>query len=215
MTPQEVITEVRNLVQDTMTPYRYSDAFLLGFVNQIVKQIALVRPDLFTEIGDIPTVPDTVVQSCPSDSQRLVELFHVKGGGVIAEISRLVLDHSTPEWAAEASGTPVNYARHPRNPNQFFLYPRPAAGVVLVGEYVRSPPTYAIDEEVELLPDAYLPAVVNGTVWLVESVDNEHISSGRAKLFQDMFMQSLGINLQARPVTDDEAAGMDAKRVIQ
>ncbi len=31
MTPNEVITEVRRLIQDTRTPYRYSDAVLLGF----------------------------------------------------------------------------------------------------------------------------------------------------------------------------------------
>ena len=49
MTPAEVITEVRRLVQDQLVPYRYSDTVLLGYVNQSLQRLALrlqanVRP---------------------------------------------------------------------------------------------------------------------------------------------------------------------------
>jgi len=44
MTPNQIIAEVRNLIQDTRVTYRYSDAVLLGFVNQTIKRMVLASP---------------------------------------------------------------------------------------------------------------------------------------------------------------------------
>lgn len=214
MTPADIITEARVLVQDTRTPYRYSDALMLGWVNQTLKRMAVLRPDLFSFIGDIPTTANTVLQSCPSDSLRLVEIFQIKNGDAVTEVNREILDQMHPNWVNEAAGTPVNFMRHVRSPNKFFLYPRPAAGVVLVGEYAQVPPAYTINQTITALPDAYLPVAVDGVVFLAESVDNEHVNSGRAKLFQDSFNQTLATGLQVRSITDTEQGGMDPKQVI-
>jgi hypothetical protein len=40
VTPADIITEARVLVQDTRTPYRYSDTLMLGWVNQTLKRMA-------------------------------------------------------------------------------------------------------------------------------------------------------------------------------
>ena len=213
MTPAEVIAEVRNVVQDTRATFRYSNTLLLGFVNTTIKRMAILRPDLFTVIGDIPVTANTVVQDCPAGAVRLVEIFQVKNGDVITEVSREVLDQTYPEWRTETPGTPVNYMRHVRNPTQFFLVPRPVNSVVLVGEYVASPTTYTINQTIDL-PNAYFPVLVDGTVFMAESVDNEHVNSGRAKLFQDSFTQLLGVGLQSRSVTDTEEGGLDPQQVI-
>ena len=214
MTPQDVITEVRRLIQDESIPLRYSDTVLLGFVNGTLKRMAVLRPDLFSLITNIPTTAGSVVQSCPSDSVRLVEIFQVVNGNAVTEVSRDMLDQSTPGWVAEASGTPVNYVRHVRNPNRFFLYPRPTTGTQLLAEYIQSPPAYTIGQTIALLPDAYLATVVDGTVYMAESVDNEHVNSGRAKLFFDSFTQSLGVGLQSRTITDTEEGGLDPRQVV-
>lgn len=214
MTPADIINEARVLVQDTRTPYRYSDTLMLGWVNQTLKRMAVLRPDLFSYIGDIPTTANTVLQSCPSDSLRLVEIFQIKNGDAVTEVNREILDQMHPNWVNEAAGTPVNFMRHVRSPNKFFLYPRPATGVILVGEYAQVPPAYTISQTITSLPDAYLPVAVDGVVFLAESVDNEHVNSGRAKLFQDSFNQTLATGLQVRSITDTEAGGMDPKQVI-
>lgn len=214
MTPSQVITEVRQLIQDVRTPFRYSDVVMLGFVNDVLKRMAILRPDLFSFIGDITTTPNTVLQSTPADSVRLMEIFQVKNGNAMTEVTRDTLDQTVPSWVSEPAGTPINFMRHVRNPNRYFLYPQPAAGVVLVGEYVRSPINYGLNDTVNDLPDAYFSAVVDGTVFLAESVDNEHVNSGRAKLFQDSFVQSLGVSLQSRSITDTEEGGLDPKQVI-
>jgi hypothetical protein len=214
MTPADIITEARNLVQDTRAPYRYSDTLMLGWVNQTLKRMSVLRPDLFSFIGDIPTVANTVLQSCPSDSLRLVEIFQIKNGDAVTEVNRDVLDQMYPNWVNEAAGTPVNFMRHVRSPNKFFLYPRPSTGVVLVGEYAQVPPAYTLSQTIALLPDSYLPIAVDGVVFLAESVDNEHVNSGRAKLFQDSFAQTLATGLQVRSITDTEEGGMDPRQVI-
>lgn len=214
MTPSEVITQVRLLIQDTKTPYRYTDAVLLGFVNQTLKRMVMLRPDLFAVIADFATTTNTVLQSCPADSNRLIEIFQVKTGNAITEVNRETLDRTVPGWVNETAGQPVNFMRHVRNPNRFFVYPRPEAGVVLVGEYAQTPPNYALNDTITYPTDAYFTAVVDGTVYLAESIDNEHVNSGRAKLFLDSFVQTLGVDLNARSLTDTESGGQDPKQVV-
>ncbi len=214
MTPNEVITEARRLIQDTKAPYRYSDAVMLGFVNHTIRRMVILRPDLFSTIEDVATTEGSFVQSLPAGAVRLVEIFRVKNGNALTEVSRETLDQSTPDWAATTAGTPVNYVRHVRNPLQYFLYPPPAKNVMLVAEFIKTPTAYTIDASISVLPDAYFPVLVDGVVFLAESIDNEHVQSGRAKLYQDSFSQMLGVSLQTRTVTDSEAGGMDPKEVI-
>lgn len=208
MTPSLVITEVRRLIQDENTPVRYSDATLLGFVNQTLKRMAMLRPDLFTTVADIPTVSGQVYQAIPAAGSRLVEIFGVSGGNAIEEVNRDEFDRAYPAWQSDSAGTPTKYMRHTRNPKGFFLYPRPQAGVQLLAEYVVSPPDYTLLQAIINPADEYFSTIVDGTVFLAESVDNEHVSSGRAKLFYDLFVQSLGVSGQARELTDTERSGI-------
>jgi hypothetical protein len=212
-----VIAEVRKMLQDTSTNavlQRYSDAELLGFANQALKRIAVLRPDLFAKIAEFTTTAGEVLQTAPSDSLRIMEVFRVKDGAAIRETNRLTLDQTYPDWANDDPGATVNWMRHPRNANRFFIYPKAPASQILIIEYSQSPKTYSLGETVELLADAYFPVVVDGTIFLAESIDNEHVNSNRAQLFQQSFVQALSTNFQARPVTDTEEAGLQQNQVV-
>lgn len=213
----EVIAETRRMLQDTSTDpalQRYSDAVLLGFANQTLKRIAILRPDLFAYMGEITCTAGTVIQSAPVDSIRIMEVFRVKDGASIRETNREILDQTYPDWANEDPAPCVNWMRHVRNTNRFFIYPPSPVGQILVAEYAQTPRTYEADEDIELLSDAYFPVVVDGTVFMAESIDNEHVNSNRAKLFQDSFMQALATAFQARPVTDTENSGLQKGEVV-
>ena len=210
----DVITEVRRIIQDTNTPYRYSDDVLLGFANQALKRIAVLRPDLFAYIGDITCTDGEVVQSAPSDSIRLIEVYRVKNGNGVIETNREALDQAYPTWMNDAAGAAVNFMRHVRNPNKFFIYPKAPTGQVLVGEYAQTPPDYDGVTPVALLPDAYEPVVIDATVFIAESVDNEHVNSQRAQLFQSSFTQALGVAAQSRAITDPERGGLQEEDVV-
>ena len=204
----DVITEVRRILQDENAPQRYSDTVLLGFANQALKRISVLRPDLFAFMGTVTCVQNEVLQSAPSDSIRIMEVFSVQGGEGVIETNREVLDQSYPQWINDTAAACRNFMRHPRNPNKFFIYPKAPAGQTLVVEYAQSPPVYDGTTTVALLPDAFLPAVVDGTVYLAESVDNEHVNTGRAELFLKSFTQALGVSASNRIFTDTEAAGL-------
>ena len=203
----DVITSVRRLVQDETTTYRYSDTFLLGLCNQALKRVQLLRPDLFAYIGTVTCVAGEVIQSAPSDSLRVIEVYSIVGGDGLVEADREVLDQTIPTWPNDTAAAAINWMRHVRNPNKFFIYPQAPSSQVLNIEYSQVPPTYGGTTTVTLLPDAYFPVVVDVVTFLAESIDNENVSNGRAKMFQDSFTQALGVTSASRPVTDTENAG--------
>ena len=203
----DVITEVRRMLQDENTTYRYSDAVLLGFANQALKRIAVLRPDLFAYVSTITCVQNEVIQSAPADSLRIIEVFSVSGGNGVIETNRESLDQAYPQWMNDTASTCTNWMRHTRNANKFFIYPKAPAAQVLDIEYAQTPPTYDGTTTVTLLTDSYFPIVVDATVFIAESIDNEHVNSNRAQLFQQSFTQALGIGIQSRAITDTEESG--------
>ena len=122
-TTTEVITEVRELVQDTDATYqRYSDAFLLRKLNQAMRRFAVMRPDLFTTYFDMTCIVGGT-QTAPSDSIRLIDIINNTSGEAVKEIASEALDLMFPAWASEAPGPAKNWIRYPRDPNRFYVYP--------------------------------------------------------------------------------------------
>jgi len=207
-TPADVITEVRRAVQDTKVPYRYSDNHLLGVVNMALKRVAIMRPDLFAYITVISCVAGTV-QTAPNDSIRIIDVLVAGDGGNVNEVNHETLDLMFSTWQAGASGPTKDWMRHVRSPNTFFVYPPSAVGQQLTIEYARAPANLTLTDAVPLLGDAYFPCVVDCVIWLVESVDNEHVNSGRAKMFYEAFTQTLGLTAQQKSVTDFEQSNLN------
>ena len=210
----DVLVSVRQLLQDSNSNpalQRYSDDLLVGFANQTLKRIALLRPDLFSFIGDITCTAGEVLQTAPTDSIRLMEILRVKNGDSIRETNRETMDQTYPAWGSDAAAPCVNWMRHPRNPNRFFIYPKAPVAQVLIGEYAQTPPNYLASDNILLLPDAFFPCVVDGTVYMAEAVDSESVSSQRAEMFQKSLTGMLSASLESRAVTDKENAGMDTK----
>tara|TARA_R100000742_G_C4279606_1_gene104712 strand:- start:3007 stop:3678 length:672 start_codon:yes stop_codon:yes gene_type:complete len=204
----DVVTEVRRMLQDENSPQRYSDTVLLGFANQALRRIAVLRPDLFAKVTTMTCTTDEAIQSAPTDSLRIMEVFSVSGGNGCIETNRESLDQAYPQWMNDTASAAVNWMRHTRNANKFFIYPKSPAGQVLDIEYSQSPPTYDGTTTVDLLSDAYFPVVVDGTIFLAESVDNEHVNSNRASMFYKSMINALGYNAQSRLLTDTEEGGL-------
>jgi hypothetical protein len=205
-TTSDVIADARRLVQDTVPTYRYDDPFVLAMVNQTLRRMALLRPDLVGYVGTITCVQGSL-QTAPADSIRIIDLLQVVGANNLNEINRESVDLMFSTWQIMTPGVPVNWMRHVRSPNRFLVYPPAIAGTQLVAEYAQSPKNYAIGETIALIPDAYFPCVVDGTIWMLESTDAEHVASGRAEKLQAQFMQLLGMTVQNKPVTDTEEGG--------
>lgn len=210
MTPQDVITQVRRLIQDNGTTLRYSDTILLGYVNQSLKRIIPFRPDLFVTTGVLSPTASTVSQTLSTSVHRLIEIYSVVGGSAIQEVNRETLDQMLPTWTTETAGTPLNWMRDPRNPRKYFLYPAPSSGITLNAEYVGVPTAYGLSDTITELPESYFGAVIDCTIFLAESTDNEHIGNGRAKFFYDSFMEAMSADFAQRAVTDAESGQVGA-----
>lgn len=217
MTPNDIIEDARRLAQDNAlfrAPDAYTASTMLRYTNQIIKNTALLRPDLFIRVTDIVPTAEVAEQTAPVDSIRFVSIRAVKNGPAVVEVSYETMDRSYPNWRSDPAGTPVNYMRNIRNPNSYFLYPRPAAGIVLTGEYVQSPPDYAANQSIMLLPDSFRTAMAAGVVMLVANTENDAASANRATQFSDLYTQALQANLQSRNITDTRMAGLDPRETI-
>lgn len=214
MTPNDIILDVKRLAQDSTllrTPDTYRDETLLGFVNNILQQTAIYRPDLFAKSVSLLTTPNSVSQVMPADSIRLIEIFYCEQGGALEEVDRARFNRTYPDWVNSNAGVPIKFMRHQRNPNAYFLYPKPQADITLAGEYAQSPPTYTINETIELLPDAYRPAIVYGTAYMVEAINNDMSGasdSNRARELNAMYFKALELATDGRILTDIENAGV-------
>jgi hypothetical protein len=213
MTPADIIREVREQVQDTRPSPRYSDDYLLRMVNQAVKRVAILRPDLFADIGVVTCVAGAI-QTAPADSIRMIEVLTAGDGAVVKEVNRETQDLMFITWQSGASGFARDWMRHVRSPNRFFVSPPSPAGQPLTVEYARTPEDCATAADtIPFLSAVYKPCLVDCVVWLVESVDDEHVNSGRARMFMDSFLQALGFTAQNKAVTDVESSNLPPEQV--
>lgn len=205
MTPADIIGEARKLLQDTRAPLRYSDSDMLGYVNQAIKRMLSMRPDLFNLMTTLSLTPNDVLQDLPDDAHRLVDVYYVVGRNSVTEVERPLFQRSYPQWVSDPAGVPLNFMRHERNPTKFFVYPKPLPGLTAMLEYVAVPPEYTLNDTLSAPSVGYMPQLVDCVVFLASSIDDEHVDSGRAKLFMDSFSQALGVDLQSRVITDKDA----------
>lgn len=205
MTPADIIAEVRKLVQDTRTPYRYSDDYILGHTNQVLRRMSLVRPDLFAEVDDITVASATTTQTLPADAIRFVDIHAVNGRAVV-EVSRDMMDRAYPTWRSATAAQPVNYMRHMRNPTQFFLYPPPEVGSTITVEYAKAPSTYGISDTITAPEDVYSPIIIDGVMAMVLAADDEYATSGQADSYLKNFFEALKVSMEARELSDSASA---------
>jgi hypothetical protein len=202
MTPTDVIAEVRILINDVRIPQRYSDTDLLSFVNNTVRRMAMLRPDIFTVTAQVATTPDVTQQQLPTTATRLIDILYVVGAGAVEEVDRAFFDTATISWVTDASGTPTKFMRNPKEFRGYFLYPRPSSGVQLMVQYSAAPSVYQLADQLTPIPVSYFSALVDGVVYLASSVDDEHVSSGRAELFNRNFIQTLQASFEADKYID-------------
>ena len=212
-TVADIVADVREEIQDTLVPYRYSDEFIVRKVNQVMRRAALLRPDLFVVVETLNCIAGSL-QNAPADSIRFMDAMSNTVGTALKEVSQEVLDMMVPTWEALTPGPAINWMRYPRDPNRFYVYPAATALDTLTVTYARCPATLAYLDTI-IMQDVYSPVIVDGTVWLMESIDAEHVASGSAKMRQDSFMSGLSGGLTARRLTDASAAGLPPEEVIQ
>ena len=192
MTPKEIIQSARLLLNDTGIQARQSDAELLGYVHDALRECATLAPQLFLTTGDMECVPDATEQGLSyADVQALVDVIRVKGGRAVLRGDLATLSAFNPLWGDSTAGAAVNWMPYPGDPLRFYIYPKAPPGQVLEIKYVRNPTAFALTAEITDLPEALRPALIDYVVGRAEMKDDEHVNSGRATAAYQQFVTLL------------------------
>jgi hypothetical protein len=135
-------------------------------------------------------------------------------GRAVKEINQEVLDLTQPTWETLPAGPATDWMRYPRDPNRFYVYPAATAGDTLTVLYAKTPAALTMSSANIPMTLAYQPAIVDGTIWLLEAIDAEHVESGRAKMYQDSFNNMLSAGLTARRIADTDTAALPKEEQV-
>ena len=191
MTPQSPIATARDILNDTnATTYRQSDAEMLRYFNDGVREISLLQPGLFRAIGDFVCTPSQSEQAVSfTNAQAILKVLCIHGSTALTEFDMEAMTAFTPGWRADTVGSAQQWCRVPGELLRFFVYPpAPATTQTLDILYVVSPTALAIGDTITEIPESMTPALVDYLVFRAESKDDEHVNSGRATASYQRFL---------------------------
>jgi hypothetical protein len=188
MTPASIINDARGILQDRDPDYRYEDSDLLAYVNDAIKSAVVLRPDLFSTIGDYTCITGQCEQALDfEDAVALIEVLSHHGGNAIFPFDLSSMDAFNPGWRNDTAGPAIQWARFSNDPIRFYIYPKAPVAQNIDVRYVRRPVEYGLNDTITELPEIYKPAIVYYVVGMAESRDDEHVNSQRAAQFMAQF----------------------------
>lgn len=184
MTPQDIISSARYILNDTTETYRQSNAELLGYVNDALREAVVINPALFTVTGDYSCIVGQCEQALSFvDAAALVEVLSIKDGDALTPFDVAALNAFHPAWRTDTAGPAQQWAKLTGDPLRFFIYPKaPVTAQVLEVKYVKIPAVYSgLTDVITELPGIYSSALTDYVVHRAESKDDEHVVSQRAQ----------------------------------
>lgn len=193
MTPQDIINKARIVLNDTdAAGYRQEDPELLAWVNAGLKEVAVLRPDLFQAVGHIECAADTVEQSIPfASAQRLVTVIGVHDGPAVTPFDLASMQAFSRNWKQATAGEARQWSSHPSDPLRFYCYPKAPAGQLLDVLFVKNPAQVGLADPIIDVPLTFESALVDYVVYRAESKDDEHVTSQRATSSYNAFVSKV------------------------
>ena len=220
MTPREVIEEVRSLLLDEPADGEFDDAAIVGALNQAINRAVMRRPDLFSVSGEVPARVGQLIQNGPPDCFRILDV--VRLGRRVLQMTTFEAFQltSTRDDASALGGQFRNWARYPKDQSRFICTPAPDRAESFELLYARKPlPVALTDGDLSELESKKLtlatpvhPALVYGTAAILESANSEQRVAEHVALWQEWFDRELGLEQEARQLTDRPDAAVPEGR---
>ena len=182
VTAQAVIDKVRTLTQDKSAPYRTPDAEILGWLNDCIKTVVALVPQLFTAMGTHTCASGFRQTLSNARAHSLVDVVGVP----LADLQTLT--QFAPGWQTAAAGAIQNWMRPVNEPLSFYCYPPSAEGQALTIMFVEVPIDLTDGADQIPLPESYEPAIVGYCTSMVEAKDDESVDSARSQQFMADFI---------------------------
>lgn len=193
---------------------RWTQAELLRWLNAGRREIAILRPDLYSKIS-VHTLSAGTKQTIPSDGNNFLDAIRnvasdsVTPGRSVRVIEQEVLDAIKPNWHSEtASGTIKHFMFDERTPKHFFVYPPAVANTKLEIRYSTTPVDVTANDSLTD-DEIWSSAIVDYVLYRAFSKDAEYTGNmARAAAHYTQFANTLGISLKNRIVSSPNTANV-------
>lgn len=118
-------------------------------------------------------------------------------GRPIRKIERAWLDDSLPSWHSTSGAAVTNWVHDPRDPDAFYIYPRPPVGTKVEVIYAAIPTDLTAATQTFALKDTYANALEAFILYSFYSKDATYTSNPQiANAYWTLFLQMLGVRGQ-------------------
>lgn len=215
-TAQAAIDRARYQLHDA-DAVRWSDAELLAYLNDGLRQIVTIKPEANTLEALFTPADTSALQTLPAGGVKFIKATfnEAAGGGKTASIrfcEKDVLDTFLPGWSSDAPIAPnadsyyEHYMHDPRDPTRFYLYPQPAPAYPLWIMYTAVPTELTLTTDTFPLADQYLEAASQYIVYRALTKEGRYSvgPEARRRELWEAFLTVLGVKRQVtREVSPD------------
>lgn len=210
-----LVERASTLIQDA-TNVRWPIPELVGWLNDGQREVALNKPEASVKNVSVVLISGSTKQTLPADAVLLIDVVRNTGflGSTIGPAVRLtdreVLDAQRPTWHSDPN--PIGYIQHytydPRDPKNFYVYPKaPGVGWQIEVVYSSSPQD-AVTGGVISIDDTYANALLDYILYRAYSKDAEYAGNANlAVAHYTAFANSLGIKTQNDMSRNPNAVG--------
>lgn len=187
----QAVTEARLVLQDTVQPYRYPDADLLGYANDSLNLLVDLLPELFSAYINCVTLAGADQQLPFAGSLGLDDVLFNEVGGAVRFFEAEVLDAYRPSWRTDPPGSVRQWSRIKDHRYRFLVYPPAIGGVALTCSHIAAPTVYAMTDAVDQRLDTYIGNIADYVTAMAEAREDESAGPNRSALFMKAFTDKL------------------------
>lgn len=179
----------------------WPSAIKLGYLNEAVKTVALLRPDVMATVAEVTLTADTPLQSIPTDGDRLLYVVrNVATGRPIRKIHREAINDVAIGWTPATLTEIDHYMFDEENPRYFYVYPVPDAALVVEIVYAKTPSVVDADSVSVGIPDIYLSPLKDFVLAKCFGMETKGSDYGKSTYYMQSFYNALGVKLQNESV---------------
>lgn len=202
ITGKSIITRASTLIQDA-TGVRWPRLELLDWLNDGQREVVLIKPEACVTNAQMVLTVGKTKQSIPDTAISLIDVTRNMGadgltpGDAIRICSREVLDSQLPSWHSDTNtaGKIVHYMFDPRDPKNFYVYPKAPETPWYVELITSSAPANTDDVSAVIgIDDIYANALLDYVLYRAYSKDATFAQNANlAVAHYTAFSNSLGV----------------------
>ena len=197
MLASDILTPARGTLLDA-SAVAWSDAELLGYLNEGIRETVLVKPDVYPVRGALALAAG-IVQVLPADGVVLIDITHNVASGRVVTVTDLALLQEANRFypAATQQAEVENFATDPRDPRRYIVFPPNNAAGSVYAVYGGTPAGLATTGDTFPLTDVYQPPLISYVLSRAYAKNSKRQDLTKAAAYRQQWAQGLGMKSAA------------------